>query len=136
MSDDSQTLLPEPTERSEPYWEAANEERFVLQQCADCETYLYYPRAVCTNCFGTDLSWETASGQGSILTYTVVSQSPVAVYEDRTPYVLAIVELADGPQMMSNIINCRPEEVDIGELVTITFERRGDRTLPQFELED
>lgn len=135
MSDNNQ-LLPEPTERSEPYWDAANDEEFVLQQCSNCETYIFYPRDVCTNCFSTDLTWETASGQGTILTFTVVRQSPISLYEDRTPYVLAVVELTEGPQMMGNIINCHPDSIDIGNPVTIAFEHRNDRTLPQFELKE
>lgn len=128
-----ESLFTEPTETSEPYWNAIDDERFELQHCHDCDTWIYYPRPICPSCGNGDPEWEEASGEGTIHTYTVLHVAPVAGYSDETPYVLATIELAEGPRMMTNVVNCDPRDVEIGDDVTVTFEDRGDRNLPQFE---
>jgi len=68
-----------------------------------------------------------------VFAVTVVYESAVPAYSDDLPYALAVVELEAGPRLMANVVNCAPESVDVGDPVAVTFERRGDRWLPQFE---
>lgn len=129
-----ESLLSQPSETTAPYWEAIDDERFELQQCRECREWIYYPREMCPHCYSNDLRWSEASDRGEILTYSTLYHTPVTAYEDNVPYVLAIATLEDGPQMMANVVNCDPEDVEIGREVSIVFEERGDRKLPQFEL--
>lgn len=126
-------LLPVPSALTAPYWAAAAEGRLVVQQCQHCGAHVFYPRNRCPSCFGADLSWVETSGLGTVFAVTVVYESAVPAYRDDLPYALAVVELKGGPRLMANIVNCAPESVAIGDPVAVTFERRGDRWLPQFE---
>lgn len=122
--------LPTLTESAAPYWQAATEGRFVLPRCRACQRFHHHPRAWCPYCWSTDLEWDEPSGGGTVLTYTVVHQPPSPAFT--APYVLAIIELAEGPRMMANVIGCSPEDVRVGTPVTVTFERRGELAIPQF----
>lgn len=125
-------LLPEPRPVTEPYWDAVDEGRFELQVCTDCGEWVYYPRDWCPNCSGTSFEWQEASGDGEIRSFTVLYYTPIEEYEDDLPYVLTVIELAEGPQMMANVLDVDPDSVAIGEEVEMVFEQRGDRKLPQF----
>lgn len=126
-------MLPEPTEWSEHYWQAANDELFELQHCADCDEWVFYPRALCPNCWNDALEWKAASGRGEIYSLTVLHFSPIEEYEDEAPYAVAVIELEEGPRIMTNVVNCDPQAVEIGDEVTVTFEQRDGRAVPQFE---
>ena len=124
--------VPKPTPETEPFWSATLEGRLRLQQCRDCGEYIFYPRLVCPHCLSDALEWRDCSGRGVVYSYTVVERAPAAFAED-APYVVALVELAEGPRMMSWI---RLEDVDavsIGMPVTVDFERVSDEAaLPVF----
>ncbi|MFV1971307.1 MAG: Zn-ribbon domain-containing OB-fold protein [Acidimicrobiia bacterium] len=113
-----------------PYWEAAQENRFVLPRCRECGRFHHHPRSWCPHCWSTDLDWEEASGRATVVTFSVVHQPPSPAFD--VPYVLAVVELEEGPTMMTNIVDVAADEVRIGMEVVVTFEPRGDLALPQF----
>lgn len=118
---------------TEPWFKACNEQRLLVQRCRECAQLQFYPRAVCGSCTAADPEWVDASGQGSIASFTVVRHAVSAAYE--APYVVALVDLAEGPRLMSNIVDCEPEQVFIGAEVTVGFERWGeDVCLPVFTL--
>lgn len=127
-------LVPEPSAATTRYWEAANEGRLELPRCRDCGEWVFYPREWCPHCHGTDLEWTEASGDGVVYTYTVLHSTPVDAYVEAVPYVLAVVELVEGPRMMANVVGCDPTDVEVGSEVSVTFERREGQALPQFEL--
>ena len=77
-----------------------------------------------------DLVWEPASGRGELITFTIGHQSPSAGFE--SPYVLAVVRLEEGPQMVTNLVQCPPAAATVGLPVEVTFEDHGDLTLTQF----
>jgi len=131
---DRTAFLPDVTPTTAPYWEAANEGRLLLQECGACDSPIFYPRELCPHCFSSDLGWREASGEGEIFGYSVLHQSPIPAYEGDTPYVIAVVELAEGPRMFTNIVNCDPSAVSVGAPVMVTFERRDGQALPQFGL--
>ena len=122
--------VPEYSAVTEPYWQAAARGRFMLPRCNDCERVHYPPRRWCPHCWRSGLSWVEVSGRARVLTFSVVHQPPSADFE--VPYVLAVVKLEEGPQMMCNIVDCTPSEVTVDMEVAVTFETRGDITMPQF----
>lgn len=126
------TPLPEPKVEAStaPYWEAAAEGRLLLPRCRACGRVHHHPRGLCPYCWSTDLDWVEAAGTGQVVTYSIVHQPPSPAFA--VPYVLAVVELAEGPRMMTNIVEVAPADVTVGMAVEVTFERRITITLPQF----
>ncbi len=122
--------IPEVTPITAPYWEAAAEGRFLLPRCRACEQFHHYPRHWCPHCWSNDLEWDTASGRATVVTFSVVHQPPSPAFE--VPYVLAVVELIEGPTMMTNIVDIDPALVHIGMEVVVAFEWRGEFAVPVF----
>jgi uncharacterized OB-fold protein len=128
--------LPQPSPLSAPYWQAAREGRLVVQRCPACGHRQLYPRCLCTQCASERLEWMDASGRGRVKSFTVIRRAVSAAYEPELPYVVALIELAEGPTMMSNIVACAPEAVRIGAPVRVRFDAWSpDWRLPVFTLE-
>lgn len=129
-------LKPVPTidPDSAPYWQALQEGRLILKSCSDCGKSHFYPRELCPHCHSDQLSWIDASGAGEVYSYTVCRRPAGPAFAEEVPYVVAIIELDEGPRMMSRIL-CEPELVSIGQRVTVRFEHQSDElTLPMFGL--
>lgn len=130
--------LPVMNEESRPFWEACREGRLMLQRCGDCGGYVYYPRALCTHCHSGKLTWEEVSGEGVIYSYTVCHRPAGPAFSGDVPYVVALIDLKEGPRMMSNIVSGdpgSPENVKIGQAVRVVFDAVTDEvTLPKFEV--
>ena len=103
---------------STSFWKAAASGKLLIQRCPACGNRQFYPRAVCVGC-GADPSWEEASGRGTVHTFTTVRQNGARPFRDQVPYVVAIIELAEGPRMMGNITDCPLDEVHIGMPVEV-----------------
>ena len=112
--------VPLPDNVSRPYWEAAGRGELLYQECPQCGQRQLYPRALCTSCAGTP-EWRTASGRGSVYTFTVIRQNWAEPFREMLPYVVAMVELAEGPRLMSNVTDCAPEDVHVGMPVEAWF---------------
>ena len=122
---------PTRTALSEPWFEGCNRGELLLQQCTSCAAHQFYPRTLCTRCGSAALAWVESSGSGQVASFTVVRRPVSKAYQ--APYVVALVELAEGPRLMTNIVGCAPEEVCIGMPVTVTFESWSDDvSLPVF----
>jgi len=98
------------------FWSAAAEGRLLIQHCPSCGARQFYPRQVCATC-GGEPQWEQASGSGVVHTFTIVRQNGAAPFKDELPYVVAMIELAEGPRMMGNVTGCAPEAVTVGMAV-------------------
>jgi uncharacterized OB-fold protein len=128
--------LPQPTPVSAPYWQAAREGRLVVQRCDDCAHAQLYPRMLCTRCGSERLGFRDASGRGRVKSFTVIRRAVSAAYEPDVPYVVALIELAEGPTLMSNVVGCAPESVRIGAPVRVRFDAwTPEVTVPVFTLE-
>ena len=114
--------LPRIDEESRGYWEALARHELYFQRCRDCGTERFYPRAVCPVCLSSSTAWVRASGRGTVYSFTVTRQNQAPGFREELPYVLAVVELAEGPRLMTNVIGCPPEEVRIGMAVEVVFE--------------
>lgn len=124
--------MPRPTAVSQPYWDAARDHRLVAPRCRACGTLFLYPRATCPSCLGADLDWEQLSGRGRVYTFTVVRQAAHPAFTDEVPYVLAIVELDEGPRLLTNVVGCDPEAVRCDQRVEVDFDDAGAVTVPKF----
>lgn len=126
--------LPTIVGETRPYWEACRRGQLVIQRCARCGEYQFYPRGICAHCWSTEVEWVEVSGRGTVWTYTVTYQNRTPGFAEEVPYVLALVELAEGVKLFTNIVECRPQEVRIGMPVEVTFVRANDRvTVPYFK---
>jgi uncharacterized OB-fold protein len=126
--------LPVPDGDTRPFWDAAKQHRLVLQRCLDCEKAIFYPRAVCPHCMSDRIVWFDATGRGTIYSFTVIHRAP-AQFADGVPYVVALIDLAEGVRMMSNVVDCPPSDVRIGAEVEVVFDDvTPDISLPKFRL--
>lgn len=124
--------LPKPSTTSRPFWEAAKRHELTLQRCGACGKFMYYPRPQCPHCFSDRLSWERCSGKGKVYSYTVVRRASSRAFAD-APYILAIVELAEGPRMTTNVV-APPEQVRVDMPVTVFFDDvTPEHTLVKFK---
>ncbi|MFF6915414.1 OB-fold domain-containing protein [Streptomyces sp. NPDC012466] len=96
--------LPEPDAFTQAYWDAAAEGRLLIRRCGACRRAHHYPREFCPHCWSEDVRWETASGRATLYTWSVVHRNDLPPFPERVPYVAAVVELAEGPRMMTEIV--------------------------------
>jgi uncharacterized OB-fold protein len=116
--------LPQPTELSRPFWEAANEGRLTLQRCDACGHLRWTPQILCTNCLAEPFTWVDVSGRGRLYSYTIVHRAPLAGFE--IPYVLAVVELEEGPLMLTRLVDSPIENLAVEAPVEVAFTRASD----------
>lgn len=114
------------------FWQATKGKALRYQQCDDCGTVVFYPRRHCTGCTGGKLSWQVASGRGRIYTYSVVRQSYHPFFRGLAPYVVAWVDLDEGPRLVSNILVEDPQQVHIGQEVVLEWEEHEELCIPLF----
>jgi uncharacterized OB-fold protein len=116
---------PVPEPEAAEYWKAARHGRLLVQHCDRCGHHQLYPRSLCLGC-GGPVSWVQASGRGTVYSYTVIRQNHSRPFRDWIPYVVALVDLAEGPRVMTNIVGCDPEQVSVGMAVQARFEAVSD----------
>lgn len=133
MGDKPFRVKPKLTPQNEHFWMggAAGELRFL--RCGACGTYVHPPSPICPDCLTKDLAPAAVSGRARVATYTLNHQDWVPGSE--LPYVIAIVEIDEQPsvRLMTNIVNCTPEDVRIGMPVRVVFEQHDDVYIPVFE---
>jgi uncharacterized protein len=125
--------VPEPTPETQPFWDGCARGELVLQRCLDCGKPYFYPRSVCPSCGSTKVEWFTASGRATLYSY-VINHRPARGFENDGPYAIAVVQLAEGPRMMTNITGVpnTPEDLILDMDLQVTFEQRGAVSLPVF----
>jgi len=126
--------LPVPTPETRPFWDAARRHELCLQRCHTCGRHVFFPRAACPHCFGSDLEWRRVSGRGTVHTFTVVHRGQ-RQFPLPTPYVIAIVELDEGPRLMTNLVGIAADaaKIRIGMPVEVVFEDVSPEiALPRF----
>ena len=125
--------IPEPTPETQPFWDGCAAGELRLQRCTDCGKPYFYPRPVCPACGSVNVEWFTASGDATLYSY-VINYRPAPGFEDEAPYAIAVVQLAEGPRMMTNLVGVpnTPEALVLDMPLRVTFEPRGDVFLPMF----
>jgi uncharacterized OB-fold protein len=125
--------LPVPDLETEPYWAAAKEGKLLIQRCNACERPFFYPRPFCPHCWSDDVEWIEASGRATLYTWSVVRQNDLPPWPTRVPYVAAVVDLEEGPRMLTNVEGCAPEDLAEGMALVVDFRvETDDITLPIF----
>jgi uncharacterized OB-fold protein len=120
---------------AETFWNGLKEQRLLIQYCQDCAQSIFYPRVMCPHCGGTNVEFKEQSGIGEIYSYTVVHAPRHKGFNEDAPYVVALVNIEGGARMMTNIIDCEINDVQIGSKVKISFTDVTDEiTLPHFKL--
>src|SRR5262245_23558577 len=112
---------PAANEETRAYWEGATRGELVLQRCRDCQRVQHRPRALCVSCLSDAIEHFVASGRGRVYTYTVTHQNGARGFREALPYVLAYVELEEGPRILTNLVGCDPRAVAIGMDVKVCF---------------
>ena len=133
MTEKYEKLLPHIDEMSRPYWEGAKRHELLLQKCQECGHYRYPPGETCPSCLSDKLEWVKVSGRGSVYTWTVFHQAYHPAYKDDIPYAVVAVELEEGPRMITNLVNCRIEDIKVGMPVEVVFDDVTEEvSLPKF----
>jgi uncharacterized OB-fold protein len=127
-------LLPGITPLTQPYWDGARRNQLLIQRCSACGHVWHPPLPRCPSCHSVAVEWMPVSGRGRLYTYTVVYHATHAAMADKVPYISALVELEEGPRVLTNLRNCAEADVSVGMPVSVLFEElTDDVTLPQFE---
>ena len=124
--------LPRPLspELTRPFWEAARRHELLMPRCTMCDYVFFYPRSECPRCLSANLEWVKVNGRGRLHSFTVVQQPANAAFRDDVPYVYAVVQLDEGPRLVSNIVQC-----DIDALrVDTSLEAVFDDVTPEWTL--
>ena len=127
---------PMPDAESEAFWTATLDRKLVVQGCSSCGHHQLYGRSLCTNCHAATLRWIESAGKGTIYSRTIIRQNPTRVFKHLIPFVVALIDLDEGPRLMSNVVGTPADEVQIGDRVRVTFQPVSDAAaLPLFELD-
>jgi uncharacterized OB-fold protein len=130
--------LPAITSEAKPFWDAAAQSKLVMQHCRDCRAWVWTPRPLCNECGSDGLEWKPMSGNGKVYSFTVIRQivgrAASKAFEPDVPYVVAWVDLDEGPRMITNIVQCPVESVQLGMKVSVVFEQASPQIwLPKFK---
>ena len=133
MNESHNKPLPEPSIDSQPYWDGLKERRLLLQTCGNCRKIRHYPRPVCDKCYSMEVDWTEASGRATVHSWTQTHHPFHAGFRGETPYILVIVDLAEGVRMQSQLLDVDIEHVHTGMPVEVVFvDTTDDVTLPMF----
>jgi len=124
------------TPEAKPYWDGLKDNKLMLPQCGDCNTPFFYPRIACPHCHSRNVTWIQASGKGKLYSFEIAYRSLNPNFKIEAPYILAMIELEEGPRMMSNLINIEPDPavVKCDMPVEVVFEKQNDDvTIPLFQ---
>lgn len=127
--------LPVPTSDSLPFWEGCQEGKLLLQYCDSCQQHQFYPRLYCMHCGTEGTRWVEASGRGVIYSYTIIHQNRSPEFVHDTPYNVALIQLAEGPRMLSNVVDSAPEDLRVDLPVQVVFDAVSETiTIPRFKI--
>ena len=113
---------PDLTADTKGYWEAARNHQLALQRCLECKTFRHDPRPMCPECFSLDSEWAPVSGRGTVYSYAIVNQLLHPYWTDEVPYNVVLIELEEGIRIVSNLVDCPNESIEIGMPVSVVFE--------------
>jgi uncharacterized OB-fold protein len=126
-NDNPAWVVPVPNDEDREYWEGAGRGELRIQRCRDCGLHQHYPRAVCSHCGGDAIEFVTASGLGTIYSFTVIRKNGIPPFRDRLPFVVAAVDLEEtGARILASMPNLAPQDARIGGRVRAAFRPVGD----------
>ncbi len=132
-----QKLLPRIDDDTRAYWAGLARGVLLLQHCRACGHIQFYQRAMCGRCLSASVEHRPASGRGTIYSFSTVHRPPSVEFRDDVPYTVVLVELAEGPRMLSTLVGTPPGTVAIGQAVEIVYDPvTPEVTLPRFRVID
>ncbi|MGN6770416.1 MAG: Zn-ribbon domain-containing OB-fold protein [Rhizobiaceae bacterium] len=135
METDLKAILPRPTAATRPFWEACNREELLLAHCEECGNDFYYPRLACPNCGSSRIGWRKSAGRGRVFSFSHVQMSfHGPAWETQLPYTVILVELDEGPRMLSRLVDDSRADVRSGDPVEVVFPEIDGQKLPYFRL--
>jgi hypothetical protein len=126
--------IPVPIPETQYFWDKVKEHELWIQRCTDCSKVFFYPRLHCPQCMSENLEWFQASGRGKLYTY-MINHRPAPGFEDEAPYAIAVVQLQEGPRMMTNIVGIEntPENLVLDMPLEVVFDDvLPDVTIPKW----
>lgn len=126
--------LPIPNADTQTFWKGCAQGQLLLQQCLDCGLYRHPPVNICPRCLSIRSGWVPASGRGKVFSFAIVHQALHAEWKNRVPYAIAIIELDEGPHILSNIVGVAHSAIKVDMPVVVTFEKvKEGVSLPEFK---
>jgi len=133
MSETIKKPKPRPAPESLPYWQAAREHRLALPKCDDCNQYWFPPSRTCPHCLSTSFSFENVSGKGKVYSFVTFHRVYRPAFENDVPYVVALVELDEGPRLLTNILGVAYDQVKCDMRVEVVFDDYDSEiSIPKF----
>ena len=133
MPETARKPVPRPSPESLPYWQAAREHRLVIQHCDACGQYWFPPSQSCPHCLASNFTWSPVSGRGKVFSFVTYHRVYHPAFAKEVPYVVALVELDEGPRLLTNIVGVPPEQVVCDMPVQVTFEDYDEgAAIPKF----
>jgi uncharacterized OB-fold protein len=126
--------LPQPDALTRPFWEACRRRTLEVRCCESCRHLFLPPGPRCPRCWSERIAGRAVSGEGTVFSFAVYRRTYHPALP--APYVVALIELEEGPRLISNIVGCAPEAVAVGMPVRVRFDDVGEFTLPRFEPSD
>jgi len=126
VSADATRFEPAESVAGAPFWAATREQRLVLPWCTDCDRPHWFPRDVCPHCLSDAIEWRGASGNGTVYAVSVMPKPGNPVMAGRAPYAVALVDLAEGVRVMSEVVGRPPDDVTVGQPVEADWEPLTD----------
>ena len=118
---------------AKPFWANLREHKLTAQRCKACGKFFTFPpQGSCPHCLSSDYEWIAVSGKGKVSSYVTYHRAWHPAYQDKTPYNVSLIDLDEGPRLISNVVGCKHTEVKIGMPVEIVYDDREEYTLPQF----
>jgi uncharacterized OB-fold protein len=118
--------LPTIDEDTQAFWDATKDGRLLIRHCTACGAYHYYPRTFCPECWSDSVEWIEASGKATLYTHSTVYTNDLPPFNQQVPYVAAVVDLEEGPRMMTRIVDASADDLTIGMPLEATFEAVDD----------
>lgn len=134
MSADYEKPLPEVTDENRMFWEGCQAGELRLQACMNCG-HIRHLSPACPQCLGFEHEWVAGSGKGTIYSWIVVHQRYNRAFEEELPYNVTIIELDEGPRLITALVGIENDEIKAGTRVEVVFEKISDDiTLPKFKM--
>ncbi len=125
--------LPVPSKWSQPFWDGAKQHKLLLKKCAKCGHIDHPPYLYCTECSAEQYKWVEASGRGMIYAFTTTLIGAPLPFTEDIPYTIAMVDLDEGPRMLTTIVDAEPAELKIGMKVEVVFDNVTEEiAIPRF----
>ncbi len=125
--------LPTPDFETQAFWDGCKEGKFLIRHCNACGRDHFYPRPFCPTCWSADVVWKEASGRATLYTYSIVHVNDLPPFADRVPYVAAVVELDEGPRVMTNVEGVAFDDLRVDMALVVAFKPISDDvTIPIF----